>query len=244
MSSCPTKDIHSVYLDGELPMAYLAEYESHIKSCPKCAATLNRMRALSAAFKADGDAIAKDDVFMAQSYERLMNRMRYSRVTKKAQRLTFKPVYFVPMAAAAALLVAVIVPLSLRGRNVPAQETAAHTAKITPITRRQNISMEQRNVVINGTISPSAISSNIPLNVSNGANAPRGTNVSSGNASSMFIAPQPNQAENDSNVFTDFDMFAPQIDSKQQLVLKVTPHISDGQQGWTLTLTTGSDIEQ
>ena len=33
MSFCPSKDIHSVYLDNELPEVYKAEYEAHIAVC-------------------------------------------------------------------------------------------------------------------------------------------------------------------------------------------------------------------
>ena len=40
MSTCPENDIHSLYLDNELPLSYREEYEAHIKSCPKCAKKL------------------------------------------------------------------------------------------------------------------------------------------------------------------------------------------------------------
>lgn len=234
MSSCPTKDIHSVYLDGELPMAYLAEYESHVETCPKCAATLAKMRAISAAFKSDGDAMAKDDVFMAQSYERLMNRMSYSRVTKKAQRFSdtaFKPAYFVPMAAAAALLVAVFLPMRFTQKQ-EAMPVASHIASATPIMAQQ-VSMQKKNVVINGTISPSTISASVPLDVSS-ASIPE---ISLGEIAQIFPVAQQTSAESKSNIFTDFDIFVPQINQKRQLVLKLTPAASDGGESvWTLTL--------
>lgn len=245
MSSCPTNDIHSVYLDGELPLAYITEYESHLKTCEKCANMLSNMRAISAVFKADAGIVAKDDVFMAQSYERLMHRMSYSRITKKAARMRFKPVYFVPMAAAAALLVAVVVPIKLIGAKKTMHGTQPQMAHVSPITRSQNISMEQKNLVINGTITPNAINSNIPLNVSTAPNFVTAQNFATRDASSLFIAPQPVQAENKNSVFTEFDMFAPQINPKQQLVLKVMPQISEaGQQIWTFTFTTDENIQQ
>lgn len=36
MYTCPTDDIHSIYLDGELPDIYRKEYEAHIKTCSEC----------------------------------------------------------------------------------------------------------------------------------------------------------------------------------------------------------------
>ena len=36
MYSCPTDDIHSIYLDKELPFEYQKLYEEHIQRCPEC----------------------------------------------------------------------------------------------------------------------------------------------------------------------------------------------------------------
>ncbi|MBP5452686.1 MAG: zf-HC2 domain-containing protein, partial [Treponema sp.] len=46
MSTCPEKDIHSIYLDNELPAAYVADYEAHVESCPECKAQLEKLRML------------------------------------------------------------------------------------------------------------------------------------------------------------------------------------------------------
>ena len=40
MFTCPTNEIHSLYLDKELPQNYIAEYEAHIANCEKCKATM------------------------------------------------------------------------------------------------------------------------------------------------------------------------------------------------------------
>ena len=47
MSFCPSKDIHSVYLDGELPENYKAEYELHVSHCEKCRKELEQLKAVS-----------------------------------------------------------------------------------------------------------------------------------------------------------------------------------------------------
>ena len=44
MYSCPTDDIHSIYLDKELPFEYQKLYEEHIRGCPECSRKLERMK--------------------------------------------------------------------------------------------------------------------------------------------------------------------------------------------------------
>ena len=57
MSFCPSKDIHSVYLDNELPEIYKAEYEEHLKNCPQCQKELEKIRALHKMFTSDSVSI-------------------------------------------------------------------------------------------------------------------------------------------------------------------------------------------
>ena len=44
MYSCPTDDIHSVYIDNELPQNYVSDYENHLKVCPKCSAKVEQLK--------------------------------------------------------------------------------------------------------------------------------------------------------------------------------------------------------
>src|SRR5574344_182062 len=111
MSTCPSKDIHSIYLDNELPAAYIPEYEAHIKSCSKCAAELAKLKAVRSLFIADSKALTPDNHYLDQSWERLQSRMSYSKVTKKIYRFPSEQVrYIIPTAAAAAIL-AVVLPV-------------------------------------------------------------------------------------------------------------------------------------
>ena len=86
MSTCPSNDIHSVYLDNELPETYVAPYEAHIKSCPKCAAKLASLRAASAAFRTDAKAMTMDEAALGKSWERLQARLSYSKTTQRVYR--------------------------------------------------------------------------------------------------------------------------------------------------------------
>lgn len=118
MSFCPSKDIHSVYLDNELPEIYKAEYESHIASCPKCKAELERLRGLRAVLKADSDQIAPSADFLDKSYERLMIKMSYAKNTgKKAEsKINFRSITYAASGIAAAAILALVLPV--RAGNV------------------------------------------------------------------------------------------------------------------------------
>ena len=115
MSTCPTKEIHSLYLDNELPQNHKEEYEAHIASCEKCRAELEKLRAVRDVFKGDAASISPDKKFMDESYDRLMLKMKYS---KNAGHTRYTKVnvrswkIIVPAAAAVAIL-ALAIPLKL-----------------------------------------------------------------------------------------------------------------------------------
>ena len=115
MSTCPTKEIHSLYLDNELPQNHKEEYEAHIASCEKCRAELEKLRAVGDLFKADASSVSPDKAFMDASYERLMLKMKYSKNAghtsySKTNLRSWKII--VPVAAAVAIL-ALAIPLKL-----------------------------------------------------------------------------------------------------------------------------------
>ena len=115
MSTCPTKEIHSLYLDNELPQKHKEEYEAHIASCEKCRAELEKLRAVGNLFKVDAASVSPDKAFMDASYERLMLKMKYSKNAghtrySKTNLRSWKII--VPAAAAVAIL-ALAIPLKL-----------------------------------------------------------------------------------------------------------------------------------
>ncbi len=115
MSTCPTKEIHSLYLDNELPQNHKEQYEAHIAGCEKCRAELEKLRAVRDVFKGDADSISPDKKFMDESYDRLLLKMKYS---KHAGHTHYSKVnvrswkIIVPAAAAVAIL-ALAIPLKL-----------------------------------------------------------------------------------------------------------------------------------
>ena len=117
MFHCPENDIHSIYLDGELPINFVREYEAHIASCERCRAKLEKLKAIHGVFAADSKSLDVDAVFQAQSFERLQSRMRFSRVVKASEpnKNIVRMKTLVPLAAAAAAIFALFVPVRMNG---------------------------------------------------------------------------------------------------------------------------------
>lgn len=171
MFTCPDDDIHCVYSDGELPQNFTAEYEAHVRNCPKCSAKLEKLLALKAAFKSDSDSISLSEHDLDESFERLETRLSYKKVvspnpplkTKSAN--LFKPKlsshhnpvfpkalgglkYFV-VGAAAALVVVFAIP-----RKGPPPESLADFQPVM----RTSISPVSNQVKVDGKVDPSVLS--------------------------------------------------------------------------------------
>jgi hypothetical protein len=148
MYSCPTDDIHSVYLDNELPVAYIKDYEAHIQTCEKCKQKLARLKAVHEALKQDSKTITLDSTYLTHSFERLQTKMGYSKHTSYRFKMPdFANIAKITMAAAAAVVVVALPVKFINSKN----QTNNQVASITPVTRPQNIPISQRqNLVVNG----------------------------------------------------------------------------------------------
>ncbi len=153
MSSCVTNDIHSIYLDNEMPEIYKAEYESHLKSCPKCQKELAKLKTLRSLFSSD--SINLDKQYMDQSFERLQIKMGYSKHTGKVkEENTYKFKYVIPTVAAAAVAVlALVLPLNLISNKNTADSVKVVAPIVTSIPTADNVSLNTgRAKVISGNI--------------------------------------------------------------------------------------------
>ena len=160
MYSCPTDDIHSVYLDGELPLSYVSEYEEHLKICEKCSAKLVKFKTMKELFKEDAKSVSPDQQFLDESYKRLLTKMSYSKNCRFVRQFPVQKV-ITGVAAAAAVLVAVVLPAKL----IPSKNSsAANVAQLVPVERPQTTSISNKNIVINGNIND-----NLAQTVSTGA---------------------------------------------------------------------------
>ena len=140
MSFCPSKDIHSVYLDGELPENYKAEYESHIAHCEKCRKELEELKALHNMFKADADSLNLDDHFLEESFQRLQVKMAYAKnVGKVPRKSPFRTATYVASGLAAAAVLALVLPLGGRSNKVETVQTLVTSPLIQSVNSVSNV---------------------------------------------------------------------------------------------------------
>lgn len=117
MSTCPEKDIHSIYVDSELPAHYENLYKEHLRECNRCSQVFNRMKQLHTMLQNDAETIKLSSQELDDSFSRLQVRMSYHEVTSRASRISFLPVTKWSFAAAA-LLVAVLLPFQMSRHTV------------------------------------------------------------------------------------------------------------------------------
>lgn len=161
MSTCPEKDILSIYLDKELPQAYVAELENHVESCPKCKARLEKLKAMHQSLSDDSKSFVFDQKMLDDSYSRLQARLSYSSVTKKA--VPFKTNKFKTAilstatgVAVAAALVAIILPGYVKTGTSSKQ---FNDSQFQPVARTQLQPPSLAEVKVDGQINPAALSS-------------------------------------------------------------------------------------
>ena len=166
MFHCPENDIHSIYLDGELPQNFVKDYEAHLASCDKCRAKLEKLKKIHAAFAADSKSLDVDQAVKAQSFERLQSRMRFSKVVKASEpnKNIVRLGQFVPLAAAAAAVFALVLPVRMKaGQNRQnLDESVLAVSAVKP-----NKAIADNNIIVDGSISNVALSPNAeaPLSI-------------------------------------------------------------------------------
>lgn len=206
MSFCPTDDIHSLYLDNEMPQIYKEEYEEHVKSCSACQAKLNKMKKLHSLFSQDSNALNVDSHYMDQSFERLKLKMKYSKNTnasRKAQS-SFKSKYFIPSltAAAAALLVAIIMPSS---KNSDYSTASVSQALVSQLPTAKDVSLGSgRSVVISGNIHDTVLP------------------VVDDNSSMIINASDNSSAVRTKDLITHYEVFSPDLGNNKNISIKIT----------------------
>ena len=205
MSFCPTDDLHSIYLDNEMPQAYKAEYESHIKVCPECQRKLENLRKLHELFDSDSKSIEMNDERLQASYDKLMSRMAYTKNVHKAEKKSNSSWKYICSAAAAAMIFALVIPLRLNSKsstvdnNNAAIASTMTTGSMQPVT---NVSVGGGNgVIISGNIQGSVMQ------------------VSSGNNN---FAQNVNTRSNECMFLTDLDVFRPAFEGDNSLSIRIT----------------------
>ena len=162
MSTCPENDIHSVYLDNELPMAYVADYKAHVESCPKCRAILDALKKQRELLSADSKTLELSPEQMNSSFERLQARLSYSRVVKPQEKkvLTLKNAFsvlrYAGVGVAAALVVAFVLPMRQKSaQSSTAQATPA--ASFQPVARRSMALPARSHIPLDGEVAATSL---------------------------------------------------------------------------------------
>lgn len=155
MSFCPNKDIHSLYLDNELPEIYKAEYEEHLKTCQKCQSELEKIRKIHELFHNDSKQITPDKNYLNESYARLLTKMSFSKNTGRKSysesKTIFRNIGYVACAAAAVAVFALVLPL----RTATKTQNSAAVASVTPEINTNIVSLPSRNATNSDNIAVS-----------------------------------------------------------------------------------------
>ena len=165
MSTSLEKDLHSVYIDGEMPESFLSQYESIVESDSKEKVRLEKMQVLHSLLQEDSGQKTVSSDFMEESFKRLQTKMRYSKnVSLSSQPKSFvSPFikYASSFAAAAAVFAFVFIPVHYNSVS-NAKETA-----VAAISIMKNKSIEpiaKNEVVVDGNIKKEDLSKVLAVN--------------------------------------------------------------------------------
>lgn len=166
MSTCPKNDIHSIYLDNELPLSYKKEYEEHIKNCPSCRQKLEKLKKIRNLIQEDKSSIVLTQEDMDKSYERLLSRMSYAKTTSKTRsyRKLNSSFKYIATVAAAAAVVALVLPVRVQKTTSIQNIADIQENSFTPVARTSPLAVRNQNVHLEGNITPKTISSMVGSN--------------------------------------------------------------------------------
>jgi len=71
MSTSLNKDLHSVYIDGEMPESFVSQYQNIVSSNEKEKAVLEKMQKLHSLLQEDSQSMTVSDSFAEESFARL-----------------------------------------------------------------------------------------------------------------------------------------------------------------------------
>ncbi|MBQ9207520.1 MAG: hypothetical protein IJ158_12535 [Treponema sp.] len=164
MSTSLEKDLHSVYIDGEMPESFVSQYESLVSANEKEKSALSKMQKLHDLLKEDASEKTVSSDFMEESFARLQTKMRYAQNVSFAgeQKSFITPFvkYASSFAAAAAVFALVFIPVHYNSLS-NAKETA-----IAAISIMKNKSIEpiaKNEVVVDGNISKEDLSKGLAV---------------------------------------------------------------------------------
>jgi hypothetical protein len=153
MSTSLEKDLHSVYIDGEMPESFVSQYESIVQEDSNEKARLEKMQRLHSLLQEDSNEKTVSEQFIEESFERLQTKMRYAKnislSSEPKSYITPFLKYASSFAAAAAVFAVVFIPIHYNSLS-KAKETAV--AAISIIKGKEIEPIAKKDVVIDGNI--------------------------------------------------------------------------------------------
>ena len=169
MSTSLEKDLHSVYIDGEMPESFVSQYENLISENLEAKSSLQKMQKLHDLLQEDSAEKTVSSDFLDASFERLQTKMRYAKTVSLAQssKSGESKSFVIPFvkyassfAAAAAVFALVFIPVHYNSL-ANAKETA-----VAAISIMKNKSIEpiaKNEVVVDGNISKEDLSKGLAV---------------------------------------------------------------------------------
>ncbi len=155
MSTCPDLDLYSVYLDNELPEQYKESLESHLAECSECRKKFDKMKSIHEILATDSSQIVISDKALENSFEKLQARRSYNKYIQNKNRRN--DIFFrrVLPAMAAALVIALVLPIRMLGGNTEMQQPILRTYTAMPeMAHKTGITMDKN--LIKSVVSSSA----------------------------------------------------------------------------------------
>ena len=156
MSTCPDLDLFSVYLDNELPEQYKETLESHLAECEKCREKFNRMKAVHEALSNDSANIVISENALEDSFAKLQARRSYNRYVKNTNKRNDIFLRRVLPAMAAALVIALVLPLRLLGGNDQTQQASFSSFASIPGIMQQASATRNKGLILQSVSAPAA----------------------------------------------------------------------------------------
>lgn len=116
MSTCPSHEVYSMYIDNELPEPFKSTVQKHASECLECSQTLQNLKKVHDVLQKDMHSICFDQQELDDSFNRLKTKMRFREVTEVIEDSHYFSRSFlhkVLPVVAAALVLAIILPIRL-----------------------------------------------------------------------------------------------------------------------------------
>lgn len=166
MYTCPNMDIHSIYVDNELPAPYKKEFEDHLSKCEFCRKRFEKIQTISMNLKEDSNNLVISQETLNESFKKLNTIMRFKQNAKPAQNDFSIIKKVLPFVTAAAFLLAIL-PVAFYRKSIQTLDNNLLTlnTSLSTIAPKANSLINQNNIISQRQVSLSNTNSNHRVNL-------------------------------------------------------------------------------